>query len=253
MLHCHIFKNAGSSVDLMLKANFGSDWMTAEFPVRSGLSNSDLTNTFIRSNEGCAAVSTHTGDWWLDHSDDELAVLPIVFLRHPLLRIRSAYSFERTQRAETVGALLAKAHDFPGYVRARLERGGDYAFRDFQARRLAAYQSRMVPDLRSTAFRALERAPFIGLVEDFDASARRMQDFLAPHFEGFRGHKARVNITDYSETTSEQKLDRIREELGEALHSVLLDANAIDLEIYEAALLRWGTPAPVAAPVSSTG
>jgi len=238
---------------VLLKEHFGPRWVTQEFSVRNGVSNADLTNTFIRANGGFDALSTHTGDWWLGHNGDGLTVMPIIFLRHPLLRIRSAYGFERKQKADTAGAKLAKSLDFGGYVRARLDISNDFAFRNFQARRLATYHKRVTADLRSSALRGLDKAPFVGLVDDFHGSAQRLEAYLAPHFDGFRGYETRTNVTDTSDDSIAQKLAAIRAELGDTLHDELLEANTIDLEIYEKASARFARELtlPAAAGVST--
>lgn len=239
VLHCHIFKNAGSSVDVLLKKNFCQRWATKEFTTRGGASNADLTNSYIRATETFDALSTHTGDWWFGHNGKGIDVLPIIFLRHPLLRIRSAYSFERKQDADTMGARLAKEHDFEGYVRARLDRPNDLAFRNFQTRRLAAFESRHFADLRSNALQALDKVPFLGIVEDFEASAHRLASYLAPHFPGFKAHQARANITDTSDRSADEKVDLFRTEIGEQLFNDIMEANSIDFEIYSEAVARF--------------
>ncbi|WP_226584260.1 hypothetical protein [Acuticoccus sediminis] len=250
VVHCHLFKNAGSSVDVILKRHFGRRWVTTEFPVHGTVSNADLTHAFVRGHGELDVLSTHTGDWWLGHDAPDLRVLPVIFLRHPLLRIRSAYSFERKQDADTFGARIAKTHDFAGYVAARLERPTDYAFREFQSRRLAAYHSRLHADLMSAALHALDRAPYVGLVEDFDGSARRLETYLAAHFEGFEAPSARANITDSSDMATEDRIARARHELGEAVYAALMAENRVDLEIYRRAVERWPLPVP-APPVHS--
>ena len=255
VVHCHVFKNAGSSVDLILRRHFGPGWVTTEFPVHGAVSNADLTHAFIRGHPALQALSTHTGDWWLGHASDDLTVLPVIFLRHPLLRIRSAYSFERDQDADTLGARLAKTHDFAGYVAARLDIAHDHAFRNFQARRLAAYHARLKADLRTAALAGLERAPFVGLVEDFEGSARRLEATLAPHVPGFEAAAARANVTDTSGLAQDEKIARARAALGEALHARLVRENTVDFEIYARALERWppasaaSTDAPADSPV----
>lgn len=243
VLHCHIFKNAGSSVDVLLKRYFGDRWQMHEFRRRRSVSNADLTNAFIRHDDTIAALSTHTGDWWLGHDGDGVTVLPIMFLRHPLLRIRSAYSFERKQDADTLGTKLARSYDFPGYVKARLDRENDYAFHNFQAHRLAAFESRVITDLRTSALDAFARAPFLGLVDAFDASIERLQGFLAPHFADFTVQSTRVNVSDSSSATPEEKLSRIHDEFGADLYDELCVANAIDLELYDRLTANYASAA----------
>ena len=235
VLHCHIFKNAGSSVDELLKRNFGKRWTEVEFPGRGGFSNADLTNGFIRTFDQYDAVSTHTGDWWLGHDDAALSVRPIVFLRHPILRIRSAYAFERQQNADTLGARLAKQHGFSDYVKARLDIPGDLAFRNFQARRFAAFDDRTYTDVRSAAFRALERLPFVGLVEDFAGASQCMETYLKQDFPSFEAADIRANATDASHASIAEKLERALAELSDDVRERILAENAVDLALYEAA------------------
>ena len=250
LYHLHIFKNAGSSVDVILKQNFGSRWRSQEFPGRADHSNADVVNTFMRRNAEVDAVSSHTGDWWLGHCDDDLTVLPVLFLREPLLRIASAYAFERKQVADTLGARLAKEHDLPGYVAARLERTGDTAFRNFQARRLAALDDRVPTDLAAAALRALDRAPFIGLVEEFEASLHRLEAAVRPLFPEFRAFNVRTNATASDAAGPVDiaaEVTRVRERLGPALADELAAANAIDSALYAAARARFAPPPPAPA------
>ena len=127
---------------------------------------------------------------------------------------------------------------------------GDLAFRDFQARRLAAYVDRVTADLETSAFAALERAPFVGLVEDFDASVARLEAYLKPHWPDFRARAARANVTDTSAASLADKVAQIEADLGAEVHAMLLEANRVDFALYEAARARWPT-APRAAAISA--
>src|SRR5690606_24093891 len=120
ILHYHLFKNAGTSVDRILEYNFPGRWVTAEFKRKPGpLGNSDLVAKWIVDNPEAVAFSTHTA-WGPIPEKPGVRLISVLFLRDPIERIRSAYRFERQQQADTFGARLAKEHDFEGYVRARL-------------------------------------------------------------------------------------------------------------------------------------
>lgn len=244
ILHYHYFKNAGTSVDAVLSANFGNTWISAEF---EGMNNHEEVARWIAANPQARAFSSHTAQFPLPVVEG-ITVLPIVFLRHPLDRLLSAYSFERKQVSDSFGAKLAKTTDFAGYVRARLDLPNDRQCRNFQATRLA----RFIPGPRiSEMDRALETVmtlPFVGLVEDFDGSAARMESWLKPHFPEFKAFTARKNVSASRETTMEQRLERMRAGLGEALYAELLDANLKDLCLHHAAGLRVKELAPQPAP-----
>jgi hypothetical protein len=136
ILHYHLFKNAGTSLDRILKQNFGDKWVTREFPQNGG-NNTEMVADWIRDTPEAIAYSSHT----MIGPIPEVAgvrVVSVMLLRDPIERIKSAYRFERKQQADTWGAQLAKEHDFEGYVRARLARPGDRQCRNFQTARLAS-------------------------------------------------------------------------------------------------------------------
>jgi len=59
VLHYHLFKNAGTSVDHMLKAHFGPAWVTAEFAM-AGNDNTKAVQDWIEDNPEAQAFSSHT-------------------------------------------------------------------------------------------------------------------------------------------------------------------------------------------------
>ena len=48
ILHYHLFKNAGTSVDAILKRIFGDRWVTREFPAMRG-NNTAMVEQWIRN------------------------------------------------------------------------------------------------------------------------------------------------------------------------------------------------------------
>lgn len=235
IFHCHLFKNAGTSVDHVLKSAFGEAWNEQEFPGgTANESNADFVLSHIVANTRFTVFSSHTGNWFLDFNlGPRLQVFPIIFLRHPILRIESAYKFERQQTDVTAGSQLAKEVDLAEYIRTRLDRTADYALTNFQARRLAFFASRDVADIETSAFSAMERLPFIGLVEDFGGSMQRMEAYLKPHFPNFEGFVTQKNVTSDGQSSVDEKLGRIRDQIGDELMERLVAANRIDIELYQ--------------------
>lgn len=109
LVHYHLFKNAGSSVDAILRANFAERWRAAEFPAAPA-TQLPLVAQLLAEDRELTALSSHT----LRLPPGRIpgaAAIPIVFLRHPLDRLKSAHNFERMQEADTRGARLARQHD----------------------------------------------------------------------------------------------------------------------------------------------
>lgn len=229
ILHYHLFKNAGTSVDRILQQNFPDRWVTAEFPADGG-DNSAQVADWIRDTPEAHAFSTHTALGPVPVIDG-VSVISLLLLRDPVRRVRSAYRFERRQQADTWGARLARTHDLEGYVRARLDRTGDRQCRNFQTHRLAGLVPGEGPEL-ARALAGLDAVSVFGLVEAFDDAMQRLAGRLRPAFPGFRWTPVQANR---SETTPETDAD--------ARAVMLLEqANGDDRTLWETARDRLSLP-----------
>ncbi|MEW6133628.1 MAG: hypothetical protein AB1591_10780 [Pseudomonadota bacterium] len=237
VLHYHIFKNAGTSLDQILKQNFKTGWLEQEGP-NPGWRPESIAE-FIQQHPEILVLSSHTA-LLPPPVLPGLTVYPIVFVRHPIDRIRSIYEFERKQIAETDGARMAKQTDLAGYIKWRLNRPGDRAIRNFQAYRLAfampaVHEGRKLGE-EERALKAVETLPFVGVVEKFDESLAKLQAWLRPVFPEIDLKPTKANITQKGETTLESRLQEIRKTIGDDLYAELLKANELDLEVYEKAV-----------------
>ncbi|MEM9966711.1 MAG: hypothetical protein AAF755_01280 [Pseudomonadota bacterium] len=198
ILHLHLFKNAGTSLDSLLQENFPGRWVTREFSMGNG-ENTDDVQSWILDTPKAIAFSSHTIIGPLP-SIPGIQIVPVLFLRDPLERIVSAYHFERAQDADTYGARLAKRHDLAGYVQARLARPGDRQCRNFQTSRLASMIHGNAPE-RPRALRAcdlIRRQGVLGLVHQFDRAITELCDQIAPIHPGFNKREIRANSSSRS-------------------------------------------------------
>lgn len=207
ILHYHLFKNAGTSLDQILKKNFGEKWVTREFST-VGKNNTEQVEDWIRETPEAVAYSSHTMMGPIPQVEG-VRVISVMLLRDPIERIRSAYRFERKQRADTWGAQLAKEHDFEGYVRTRLARPGDRQCRNFQTHRLACLVPGEGTELER-ALAALERVTVVGLVDHFDRALTRLSEEVRVFFTGFTVQEIRANRSEAcSDATIPAKLDAL--------------------------------------------
>src|SRR5215472_14641285 len=89
LVHYHIFKNAGTSIDAMLRASFRSRWekFDPDLPVSDP---SGMLAQFIAERPRVRAISSHTICPPLPAIEGTY-LQPIFFLRHPIARVASAY------------------------------------------------------------------------------------------------------------------------------------------------------------------
>lgn len=179
VLHYHLFKNAGTSVDTILKQNFGDAWVAREFPPMNG-NNTEAVEGWILETPEAVAYSSHTMMGPLPKVKG-VEMISILLLRDPIERIKSAYRFERQQNANTWGAKLAKANDFESYVNARLVRNGDRQCRNFQTHRLACFSTSVLPEL-DRAKAAVHELSVVGRVERMQEFLRLLEEKLNEHF-----------------------------------------------------------------------
>ncbi len=103
--HYHIFKTAGTSFEQVLKNNFGERHLSVDGPKASSvITQTDLARV-IDSNPHLAAISSHQITLPAPISDRFLA-FPVVFVRHPILRIRSVFLHEHRDTLATREAPL---------------------------------------------------------------------------------------------------------------------------------------------------
>jgi hypothetical protein len=232
ILHYHLFKNAGTSVDAILKENFPGRWASQEYGSSDHAQQLLELEILARQRPEVVAISSHTLTL-PPPAFEGVRPLPIIFVRHPMDRLRSAYEFEVRQTDETDGSRLAKSTDFAGYLKARLSWPGDRACRNFQTMRFAQWLAPNDGEELERALRAVRELPFVGLVEAFEESMRRFADIASPLFPSFRPFEARANVSRDASASLEQRLQAIREELG-PLHAAVEEANAADLALWRA-------------------
>ena len=242
VLHLHIFKNAGSTFDTFLTHNFPSSCGGVEGEYPWGTIDSDRLCSYALANTPLRAISSHQARLPLSHCPG-VNFHPIVFLRHPIDRVGSVYSFERRQPLTTNQQAGSVAHqtDLAGYVRWGLTDGNPCVIRNFQTIHLAGRDRDMrtafalEPDLR-TAMARIASLPAIGIVEDFARSIRRIADYLRPYFGRLGVKYDIVNTSPEREGSLIRRLEALENALGRSLYQELLDKNALDMKLYEYAL-----------------
>lgn len=241
IFHYHLFKNAGTSLDASFKENFtGDEWVTKEFPAQPA-KNRDMVKQWISENPQALCFSSHTAFFPLPIIE-EFSVLPVIFIRHPIDRIASAYAFEKKQGGDGFGAVLARNTDIKGYCESRIALGYDRQCKNFHTDRF----SRMFPPAFGSelerSLKALDVLPFVGLVEEFDISLQKLEVWLKS--EGF--HDIAIapkeqNISRDHKVSIEEKLAELEAQMGAQMFAYLVAANADDMALYEAVKARFST------------
>ena len=241
LVHYHIFKNAGCSIDFSLKASFGQRWAVYEGAHAHDIRSSGDMAQFLRANKHLLAVSSHLARPPLPWE----GCLPVVFLRHPLLRANSVYEFVRRDSNQPFSQ-IARDRGFAGYVQWALRRErGSVVIRNYQVVHLSQASWRCEDILDAEADQGdLEEAKALlttwgvaGIVESYALSARTLQSLYGPDLPGLEFKDVRINATSPMSSSPWEQIDQYRKLLGRALSDDFMETNALDLALYEHARL----------------
>lgn len=242
--HYHIYKNSGTTFDGILGRNFGEAHVCFDgpFPYFS-ISQRELLR-IIERNPAAKAFSSHQITLPVPTSLDIL-VLPVVFVRHPILRIHSVYRFKRAEQDGTETSRNAGEMTFDEWCRHCLAHPREVTHvSNAQTRMLGGVhgdpsplrrgRSGMLYDLQQ-ARRNLNNVDLLARTEYFDRDVGRFPGILKRHGIDFAVEDTtplNVTTSDFAKSVEERVAD-VREALDDETYDALRKANAQDLELYD--------------------
>lgn len=239
VLHYHIFKNGGSTIDFALRRSFGDRF--ADFHGTHDdaiLTAQDLVD-LVRGNPSVSAVSSHHTRYPKPHARG-VVFFDICFIRHPLRRIRSLYHYGRRIDPAHWMAQLALAHDEAGFV-AQLIEHFPHTTTDVQINHLvngSAFARAAGPRDLDAAIAILQDMSVPGVVELFDESLTAGEFFLRPAFPRIDFAYIAQNVSSpdgHDPSGRGDILDVCRSTWGDELLETVLALNAWDLQLHKAA------------------
>ena len=238
-VHLHIFKNAGTSLDKVLAACFGTTLYSFDKRSPGAILTIAEVADIIRARQAIRCLSSHQVRLPLPVFDG-IILHPIFFLRNPIERVQSCFHFERD-----VQKVFPPELTMEDYVRRSLANPRINAIIGLQVSILCDNRllspDRLKTDLTreaiATAEAALHTTPAFGLVEHFAASmaaiSRSLVKYL-PELAGAAGHgDIRENISNNGAAPGGDKTRYVKENLTAATFSRLLDQTAPDRHLYE--------------------
>ncbi len=203
----------------------------------------DYLSAFLKQNPQIQAISSHH---LCDTSPiEDLHVIPIYLLRHPIERVLSVYNFERKQKANTPGAIAAKKYGFKDYVRWRMEPSVNGTIRDYQTLYLAGQHtigndSDIDREVFEQALNNLAKTQCVGIVEMFDESMCVFEEVLRPFFPKIDLSYVTQNAAKLNILGRQNPTRRVLKTLGEVF-DLLLANNSFDLALYRIAIQKLET------------
>lgn len=237
ILHYHIFKNAGSTIDYALARNFGDGFVEFHGVHDDAALSADDVHPLVSSDLSIQAVTSHH----LRYPKPAMRgihFIDVCFIRHPLDRIRSLYHYGRKQDPGTWLGGLALQYDEAGFV-AHLADHAPHAINDVQVNFLVNggfYARPPGAADRDEACALVERVCALGVVDQFDASMVAIEHYLRPMFPSLSMEYVRQNVSTpqphAGETGSDAIATACRHAWGDALYARVFALNEQDLRLY---------------------
>jgi len=241
IVHFHNFKNAGCTVDYILRNNFRQGYQNYDPNERGTVILPKDGRRYINNQPALMALSSHQLLFPLP-DDKKLKIYSILFLRHPIDRIGSIYRYERISGQSSDDVLMAKETDIKSYISSRLNNLSNIrkvgVIANFQVRRLSYQEDvddfyrKITKEKLIIAKKRLSESKYFGIVDLFNESILYMKSFLEKDFPGLDYTYTIQNRT--TETVElGQRLNELKQQLGDQLYTRLYEINQYDMELYD--------------------
>jgi hypothetical protein len=226
LLHYHVFKNAGSTIEEILHRSFFEKFARLDFdPFDHAVTNQDLLS-FLNANPHIRALSSHQIRYPLPAAPG-CVFFDLCFLRDPIDRVRSMYQYFREKPivGEPVSD-LANQTDLGGFIAGLVNRLQEWA-NDVQVNLLAHRSVDDAPPREKDLDLAIEtmlKTSWLGVVDCFNESLIAGQHFLSPVFPNLDCAQPPVNV-------SGARVPKLQDVCSEQVYAELLRLNALDLEL----------------------
>ena len=232
VLHYHLFKNAGTSIERALRQVFGDGLHQLETGSPGGTLHPADAETYIDANQNLQALTSHQLRPPLPQGD--YSVFPILLVREPLVRARSAYLFEWQKQL----GLSEPKGSFADYVTSKLARPGPSVIANYQTTHISQHlpgsDGHTPFQLVDSALDFLGGLEGFGLVERYDETIEIINHGLVAFMGGtaYQLESRHDNVTQ----DNVQSLDQIHalmiDELGQQLFDELAQRNNLDSLLY---------------------
>jgi hypothetical protein len=239
IIHYHFFKNAGTSIESILRKNLNDRFLTHELGGPTNTFPASALLPLLDERKDIEAISSHTIHFPVPEHPG-ISIFPIVFLRHPLDRILSMFNYEQRQDSPSAETTPAVERSIVDYVQERRVNPYSFTLRNYQMWMLARGRapSKDKQALFEVAKQQIESIPVVGVVENFTESVTQLTKWLQPYFSDLDMQPEHENRSPLSNMDIENRVDFFRQEIGNELFDQLESENALDIELHKIAVKR---------------
>lgn len=238
IVHYHIFKNGGSTIEHILEREFAGRFATVHGNAADDALDSADLEEFLRRQPEIAAVSSHHLRY-PKPVGRHTVYFDCCFLRDPIARLYSCYSHYRRGEEDSLCADWARSYNAREFA-LRLIDEAPHLVSDVQVTQLAnAGEFTRPADARDLerASGVIREMAFPGLVELFDESLVVAEHFLRPAFPALRLEYVAQNVGPAARVKKPESREYWEGLWGDDVYGLLQRMNEMDLELVRRA--RW--------------
>ena len=236
IVHYHIFKNGGSTIASILEREFPNGFATVHGPEDVSVLDEASLADFVSRNAAIQAISSH-------HLRYPKPVLPntvifdCCFLRHPLDRLQSMYSYFQRIDSDDPLCRLARRESSRSFLKKLMD-GATHLVSNVQVTMLAlggVFTRPVDTHEVDVAADVVGKMALPGLVEKFDESLVAAEYFLRPAFPRLRLDYLPQNVSRPLGGNQADRLEWLKHSWGPDLYATLERLNQCDLELWRRA------------------
>jgi len=237
LVHYHIFKNAGTTVEEILAHSFFDRFERLDTEESDTvLPDRDLIR-FVRDRVHLQAVSSHQIRYPLPEAPGIL-FFDLCFLRDPLDRLRSTYDYFREKPFPGLAASDLANNYGIGEFLERIVEGHPWLIQDAQVNILAGRSPDdppAGPAELEIALRTMLATAFLGVVDCFRESLVAGAHFLRPIFPHFDLEQPAANVSGGMGGTLQSRIGAMESATKPDVWAEVLRLNALDRELVDRA------------------
>jgi hypothetical protein len=236
IVHYHILKNGGSTIESILRREFGHAFATVHGPRASSTLGGRELAGFLRDHPHTSAISSHHLRYPKPFLRN-IVVFDCCFLRHPLDRLHSFYNHLRHTDSTDPLCLRARELSPRAFMQRLVAESPNFASEVHvtQLARSGAYTRPAHPSDLEKATRVLNEMAIPGLVEMFDESLVAAEYFLRPAFPELSLEFVPQNVRRSPAMTITEREKELADLWGVTLYDEVARLNQLDFELYRRA------------------
>jgi len=236
VVHYHIFKNAGTTVERILEREFPGRFARLHGPTADATLDAEDLGAFLNDHPNIQAVTSHHLRYPVPDIRNTV-VFDCCFLRHPLDRLDSLYSY--LGKIDSSDPLCRSAHRrTPAeFVRQLLDRSPEQVS-NVQVTQLAnrgAFTRPANEEDLERAVQTVRNMALPGVVEMFQESMVAGEYFMRPAFPSIRLGSGPANVSRRILPGAAERERRLIQIWGADLHEKLRRLNEWDIRLFERA------------------